>query len=831
MNGKQLLQLGIKSGPIIGKILKIFNESYMVEDESSVLSFIEKDLLINPSEYLNDETWGEIAQIFVSKNKEKEVIKLRTENVPYSVYGSENIEEEALTQMDMATKLPISVRGALMPDAHGGYGLPIGGVLATQDAIIPYGVGNDIGCFVGNVKIQLCNNTKIDFLQMIEEQKRGIEHFGFSKSFDNEIEISKLENARQTRIVDELVEITLDNNEKYRCTLDHIHYLLDGSEIEASKLKKGDSLFPLYIDYAKHIPIDKRSYRDKKNKLEEYLMVYNPSTKLYDYIHFLSDKYNIKHNIYDIEIGKNIRHHKDFNKYNNNPSNIEKLTWKEHWKKHYKMAKENCKNGIIGWGKAHKNNPEFFSKMASDNMKKLHLNPDFIKRRNKRASEIFKKYTKTKQFKEQSKKAGLRGKQYLIEKNKSINGRKKSSEIAHYKYQCPICNEIVVGGFGIRNHSTHEPCKSKLKNKKFTRIINHTIKNIKIIKSPNTPVYCLTVKGNQNFALASGIFVHNCRMHLSIYTMDEKFFKGRTEQLKDILSRETLFGTGEEFKKVQDEHEILDHENFKYIKVLRDNKDKAAKQLGTSGSGNHFVEFGLVEIFNDFEFDNHILQKGIYFGLLSHSGSRGLGNNIASYYTKIARQKCITLPKEARHLSWLDMNSEEGQEYWIAMNIAGDYARANHEIIHKKISRALGERPFCVIQNHHNFAWKEIYDGVEYIVHRKGATPAGVDNFGIIPGNMADAGYIVRGLGNTLSLNSASHGAGRVMSRAKAREKFTLTQIKNYLETKGVLLIGGDTDEGPGAYKNIEEVMNNQRDLVLPLGKFQPKIVRMNERE
>ena len=163
-----------------------------------------------------------------------------------------------------------------------------------------------------------------------------------------------------------------------------------------------------------------------------------------------------------------------------------------------------------------------------------------------------------------------------------------------------------------------------------------------------------------------------CRMHLSIFDLDKKFIKGRTDQLVNILQRETKFGTGQEFEKFG-EHEILDNNNFNLLKILRENKDRASKQLGTSGSGNHFVEFGIVEIFEDFEYDNAIQPAGEYFAVLSHSGSRGLGNNIASHYTRIAKERCFSLPKEYRHLSWLDMNSEVGQEYWLAMNIAGDY--------------------------------------------------------------------------------------------------------------------------------------------------------------
>jgi tRNA-splicing ligase RtcB len=217
--------------------------------------------------------------------------------------------------------------------------------------------------------------------------------------------------------------------------------------------------------------------------------------------------------------------------------------------------------------------------------------------------------------------------------------------------------------------------------------------------------------------------------------------------------------------------------------------------------------------------------------VLSHSGSRGFGENIAQIYSRIAKEK-VTLPGNAAHLAWLDLDSEEGQEYWLSMNLAGEYASANHHEIHNKIAKALGIQPLRMIENHHNFAWKEkLKDGREVIVHRKGATPAGKNNIGIIPGSMTQAGYVVRGKGNHESLNSAAHGAGRVMSRTKAFKSIERNKMDYYLKEKGVTLIGGDIDEAPMVYKDLDNIMNIQSELVDILAKFTPKIVRMAEAE
>ena len=135
------------------------------------------------------------------------------------------------------------------------------------------------------------------------------------------------------------------------------------------------------------------------------------------------------------------------------------------------------------------------------------------------------------------------------------------------------------------------------------------------------------------------------------------------------------------------------------------------------------------------------------------------------------------------------------------------------------------------VENHHNFAWKETHDlgdgPREYVVHRKGATPAGDGVLGIIPGSMADPGYIVRGKGGAGSLDSASHGAGRVMSRRQAKKTFRWAHVRGYLRERGVTLLSAGIDENPKVYKDIRRVMSLQRDLVEPIAAFQPRLVKM----
>lgn len=315
-----------------------------------------------------------------------------------------------------------------------------------------------------------------------------------------------------------------------------------------------------------------------------------------------------------------------------------------------------------------------------------------------------------------------------------------------------------------------------------------------------------------------------CRMSLSIFDAKADYLKRYSHQIKEALREYTHFGMEGGLPFAQ-EHEVLDRDEFQLTPLLKKMQGKAVRQLGTSGGGNHFVEFGEIELM-----ENNVLNlpTGNYLALLSHSGSRGLGAEIARHYSWIARDVC-RLPREAQHFAWLGLDTEVGQEYWMSMNLAGDFAKACHERIHINLSKALGLKVIANVNNHHNFAWQEEIAPNRYaIVHRKGATPAGKGVAGFIPGSMATAGYLVCGKGEAQSLNSASHGAGRAMSRQKAKEQFTQSALKKLLSQQQVTLIGGSVEEMPLAYKDIDRVMPAQNTLVDIHGRFMPRIVRMN---
>jgi tRNA-splicing ligase RtcB len=313
-----------------------------------------------------------------------------------------------------------------------------------------------------------------------------------------------------------------------------------------------------------------------------------------------------------------------------------------------------------------------------------------------------------------------------------------------------------------------------------------------------------------------------CCMKLTVLDLPSTLLDDGQDALERALLRETQFGTGATLRERAD-HDVLDAGRWAGTQLVRNLRDKATGQLGTSGSGNHFVEFGRL----DLPADDLGLTAGSYLAVLSHSGSRGPGAQIAAHYTKIARGQHPELPKELSYLAWLELDSEPGQEYWEAMSLMGDFAAAGHEVIHARLARHLKAEVLAGVENHHNFAWRERHADRDVVVHRKGATPAGAGVLGVIPGSMATPGFVVRGRGVAASLASASHGAGRVMSRTAARERFTWKQVQPLLDRAGVRLLAAGIDENPLVYKDINEVIAAQTDLVDVVARFSPRIVRM----
>jgi tRNA-splicing ligase RtcB (3'-phosphate/5'-hydroxy nucleic acid ligase) len=315
-----------------------------------------------------------------------------------------------------------------------------------------------------------------------------------------------------------------------------------------------------------------------------------------------------------------------------------------------------------------------------------------------------------------------------------------------------------------------------------------------------------------------------CRVMISFVDFPVNRFDAYKSRCGEAIEKGTLFGTGKGYGKKAHSHEVLDDLRWRDSPLLVRLRDTAHDQLGTSGSGNHFVEFGLIKLTNDIS----NISAGTYLALVSHSGSRGAGAQIAAHFTRLAKEHCRKeLSGALLNLAWLSLKSSEGQEYWRAMELMGSYASANHHLIHRSVLSHFGYSALGHIENHHNYAWKETIDGDDLVVHRKGATPAGKNVLGYIPGSMTAPGFLVRGKGKKESLHSAAHGAGRRLSRKAALQSTTKKALRDTVQSSGVTLLSAGLDESPHAYKDIYSVMAAQEDLVEIIGTFTPKVVKM----
>jgi len=244
------------------------------------------------------------------------------------------------------------------------------------------------------------------------------------------------------------------------------------------------------------------------------------------------------------------------------------------------------------------------------------------------------------------------------------------------------------------------------------------------------------------------------------------------------------------------------------IQTIQDQLPSARKQLGTLGGGNHFIE----------------IQKGSddHIWIMIHSGSRNFGKKTADIYHKLAQKLCnrwhVQLPD--KDLAFLPIETDEGKEYFRAMKYCLNFAEGNRDLMARRTLMCLSSVVDCYMEDeidiHHNYAAFENHYGKDVLVHRKGATKATLGLRGIIPGSMGTSSYITKGLGNPEScFESCSHGAGRRMGRKDAVRTLNLKDEQN----KMIGIVHGlrdasNLDEAPGAYKNIDEVMKNQEDLV-----------------
>lgn len=699
------------------------------------------------------------------------------------------IEQECIVQIQNFLDHPASIDSdiRIMPDTHAGKGCVVGFTQTIKERVVPNLVGVDIGCFSGDTKVKLTDGRDLSFLELIEEEKKGIEHYGYSLDKNGHVQVSKLELPRKIKTVPYTLIITLDNDEKIRCTDDHIFYKRNLEEVEAKDLKVGDSLYPLYLKKRNELLNDNFLSENRLlDENDEHLCVYDVVDNGYKYVHWLSDDYNFRHNQTRIA-HKFVRHHLDFNKFNNDPTNIERVSFKDHFKIHYENIGYLSKIGKMGYNRIVEKYGEekakeicsvagkkgsystWFGEKADELRKKNgeHLaawNKSDVAREKARQRQITNNSTK---FSEQNNQEWFKNRQkiarikkyldYMVENNLEITEenwefvRPNFYNCYHWDKMNSILNEV---------HLAYQDVLDGKVNK------NHYIKAIEKIDE-EIDVYCLTCFEFSNFALSSGVFVHNCGMlalRLRTPISPEEF-----------VARCKKIPVG--FNGHQTSIETFDLSGFNAeIK----NPERIQCSIGTLGSGNHFIELNEDKNGNQY--------------VVIHTGSRNLGVQVCTYHQNIAGKDPLAY-----------LEGERLQDYLSDMYLAQKYSVLNRNVIAHLLDLDISYS-FQTIHNYIDF---------EDNILRKGAIACRETEKVIIPLNMRDGSLIGIGKGNPDWNFSGPHGAGRVMSRNQARKELSFEQFKNSM--KGIYsetVLPETIDEAPMVYKDSNEIKSIVQDTI-----------------
>jgi tRNA-splicing ligase RtcB len=658
---------------------------------------------------------------------------------------------------------------ALMPDVHLGKGALVGSVVATKEAIMPAAVGVDIGCFTGDTLVPLADGKSYPIGELAKAQQEFVVY----SCTETQRVVAAKATAKLTRRNAELLKVVLDNGEEIKCTPDHQFMLRNGTYQEASSLKAGASLMPFYSQ------VDK----------DGYILIQQPYSGRWQKAHWVIARSGLLGKVPSFYGQRTVIHHKNFEQADNRPENLEFMGDKDHSAYHRSLVDRNT----------HWQSLEFEEKRKQAIAAKAST-PDGYRYYSERGTKHILQYMQERpeHFRESISGNGARGKQFLIQYNTSEKGRYKSKEIANRVYICETCGDEIKSQIGLHEH------------RKNQHGYNHKV--VKIIPlAEREDVYCLTVPEYGNFALSAGIFVHNCGMMAIKTPFTAEQLEGKLKQIR--LDLEAAIPVG--FNENKDvEKAVLNWQGWRDFKELHSGvkrlESKAMKQMGSLGGGNHFIEVCL-------DTENCVW-------LMLHSGSRNIGNMLAQNHIGTAKELAKLagdrLPDP--DLAYFVAGTPEFATYWHDLQWAQDYARFNRDVMMARFKRIVEKhlaggkqtKPLLSVNCHHNYAEKEVHFGEDVYVTRKGAVRAREEDYGIIPGSMGAKSFIVKGKSNAESYCSCSHGAGRLMSRNKAKNVYTLDDLIQ--QTNGVECRKdeGVLDEIPGAYKPIEQVMANQADLV-----------------
>lgn len=658
---------------------------------------------------------------------------------------------------------------ALMPDVHLGKGALVGSVIATKEAIIPAAVGVDIGCFTGDTLIPVADGKAYPIAQLSESGKPV--HV-YSCTPDGRI-VATEAIARKTRSSAPLVRVVLDSGEAIECTPDHPFMLRDGSYQPAARLQPGTSLMPFY----------------SKTDKEGYTLIQQNYSGRWQKAHWLIARSGLLGEIPRFPGQRTVIHHQNFNQGDNRPANLQFMGDRDHSAYHRSLVKRN----------EHWQSAEFETKRKQVLAAKART-PEGYRYYAERGTKNIVRYMQSRQehFRGAIADNGQRGKHYLINYNQSPKGRAKSKEIANHLYLCETCGQSVKSPIGLHNH------------RKYQHGYNHKVVAV-IPLSKREDVYCLAVPEYNNFALKAGVFVHNCGMAAVKTPFNADQLEGKLKKIRQDLEAAIPVG----FNENKDVEKVVTNwqgwRDFNDLhRGVQDLEGKAMRQLGSLGGGNHFIELCL-------DADNAVW-------MMLHSGSRNIGNVLAQCHISTAKElmKLADQKLPDKDLAYFVAGTPEFAAYWHDLQWAQHYARVNRDVMMLRFKRIVEKhlaggkltKPLLEVNCHHNYAEKEVHFNEEVYVTRKGAVRAREEDYGIIPGSMGAKSFIVKGKGNVESYCSCSHGAGRKMSRSKAKREFTLDDLLE--QTRGVECRkdAGIIDEIPGAYKSIDEVMNQQSDLV-----------------
>ena len=547
-----------------------------------------------------------------------------TGDVPVRLFLTEGLlaeaEETLYRQIVNATRFPGVKLVAITPDAHYGYGVPVGCVILTDaesGAVAMGPVGYDIGCFTGETLVPTIDGHShpIEKLAKLRE-----EVFVYALSKDRKIVVARA-SAKKTRRNAPLVKVTLDNGREVICTPDHEFMLRDGNYRQAEDLSPGDSLMPF----------------DMRTDKDGYTLVRQPASGLNQRVHWIMARCGLLGKIPRFDGQRTVIHHKNFRPSDNRLENLQFMGDRDHMSYHKSIAERN----------PHFRSPEFEIKRKAALSRKAQTPEGYVYFAARGKANLA-RYREANPGAERrnaiENRNGERGKVYLIAYNKSDVGRAKSSEVAHRVHTCETCGEEVSGGgFGIHNH------------RHWKHGYNHKV--VSVAPMPHrADVYCLTVPEYGNFALDAGVFVHNCGMvsarsdvPADAATFDRKLkfnsavmrrvnmgAGGKSVKLGHLSEGEFInlvYGGAEYYvekygasfdRSRAERHRLPVGEGWQIPWGGKGQPERGMKQLGSLGSGNHFIELQKAE------------ETGTLF-VQAHTGSRGWGHGLATNYFEMAK--------------------------------------------------------------------------------------------------------------------------------------------------------------------------------------------------